>query len=214
AMEKAGPVVKRGADAAASAMEKAGPAVKRGADAAASAMEKAGPAAKRGADAAASAMEKASPKLRRNMKIICIAALAVVVLVLIFSRRTGGKEDSFLDQFQGNWELAGMYVNMFTSPATPRSVSITENALHIGTNYKPNPTLAIPLSETEYKDGALCFTSQIYNTSGTAVYEAGLQDYNMRLTYDESEEGLVLEYELSVDNELGWYKLVWYKSVE
>lgn len=58
--------------------------------------------------AGSAAQGKALAMLKRNYKLIGIAVLAVVVLLLLFSRGTGGKGDNALAQFQGYWDRKGL----------------------------------------------------------------------------------------------------------
>ena len=138
------------------------------------------------------ALEKALPMLKHSYKAIGIAALAVVVLLLLVSRGTGGKEDKALNQFQGYWDRKGLIDSDVTVGMTrPNYIGITENAVQLDAKL-----YTCPMSETEYKDGALCFSAQWYQSLPYLGQEAGMQDYSLRLTYDKESGLLTLEMEI------------------
>ena len=142
--------------------------------------------------AGSAAQGKALAMLKRNYKLIGIAVLAVVVLLLLFSRGTGGKGDNALAQFQGYWDRKGLVDSDVTIGMTrPNYIGITENALQLDAKL-----YTCPMSETEYKDGALYFSAQWYQSLPYLGQGAGMQNYSLRLTYDESSDLLTLDLSL------------------
>lgn len=140
--------------------------------------------------------EKALPMPRRNYKAVGIAALAVLAVVILrmfFSQGTGGgKEDGFLEQIQGYWDKKGIIATDATVGMTfPGYIGITENAVQLDAKL-----YTCPMSETEYKDGALYFSAQWYQSLPHLGQEAGMQDYALRLVYDKSSDLLTLEIEI------------------
>lgn len=140
-------------------------------------------------------LAKALPVIKRNYKAIGIAVLvvlAVMVLRLFLSRGTGGEEDDFLDQIQGYWDRTGTIATDATvGMSFPGYIGITENAVQLDAKL-----YTCPMSETEYKDGALYFSAKWYQSLPHLGQDAGMQDYDLRLTYDESSDLLTLEIDI------------------
>ena len=176
------------------------------------------------APAAAAALGKALPMLKRNYKVIGIVVLAVVVLLLLLSRCSGGgEEDNALNQFLGYWDLTAQTKGdgtMFVK--SPWQIGITENAIQLDLADDP-----CPMSEAEYKDGALYFSAEwyesVYSFNGQ---DPGMQSYDLRLTYDKGEKVLILETyclagswsfgvgDTPTEYPAGWYPLAEYEKVE
>lgn len=112
--------------------------------------------------------------LKGNYKAIGVAVLAAVILFALLSRCTGGgggKESKFLNQIQGYWTIESLIQSDgSTSLFRPREISITKNAIQLGSKTTP-----CPMSEAEYKDGALYFTAQWYESFSFNGQEPGIQ---------------------------------------
>lgn len=81
--------------------------------------------------------------LKGNYKAIGVAVLAAVILFALLSRCTGGgggKESKFLNQIQGYWTIESLIQNDgSTSLFRPREISITKNAIQLGSKPPPAP---------------------------------------------------------------------------
>lgn len=163
-------------------------------------------------------LEKALPVLKRNYKTIAIAALSVVVLLLLFSRCAGGKgggtgggntgentvigntggdkKEQFLDQIQGYWkQVTLVYGSVADSVNRPYEIGITKNIINLG-EQKSGP-IDCPVSGAEYKDDALYFSAKWYQGTPVNEQQPGMQNFDLRLTYDESSDLLILAAKVS-----------------
>lgn len=210
AVEKGIPVIKAAGTAA---VEKGIPAIKAAGTAA---VEKGVPVIKAAGTAAVekgvpvikaagnTAKEKGIPIIKRHYKLIGIAILALVVL-LFLSRRTGGggNGNDFLNQIQGSWTMGTqVYSDKAAQVDRPWNIYITENTIQLDASQS-----TCPMSEAEYKNDALYFPAQWYDSSPGDGREPGMQDYDLRLTYSKKNDLLTLEVEVFGD----WYPLGEYK---
>ena len=161
--------------------------------------------------------------LKGNYKAIGVAVLAAVILFALLSRCTGGgggKESKFLNQIQGYWTIESLIQSDgSTSLFRPREISITKNAIQLGSKTTP-----CPMSEAEYKDGALYFTAQWYESFSFHGQEPGIQNFPLRLVYDKSSDLLTLEVEADAgawtwgdyvfEYSAGWYPMSDYARMD
>lgn len=218
AVEKARPAVESAVakirPAVESAVEKVRPAV-------GNAVEKARPTVK-------AAVEKVRPVVKRHYKVIGAAALAVVIILLLLSRCTGGtggtgggKDTKYLEPFLGYWSHSVLYGALGSGAtvniSSPDYIAVTEDALQL----EPRGG-TIPMSQVEYKDGALYFTAEWYESYRRNNLPSGIETYELRLVYDKSEDLMDLEVytesgvtyfgEIELAYDTGWYALKGYKQ--
>lgn len=158
----------------------------------------------------ANALEKALPVLKRNYKVIGIAAVAMVILLALLSRCAGGgsggeKADKTLEPFLGYWTIdAQIYSDATNYIDRKWNIGITENIINLGD--EPRGPIDCPMSEAEYKNDALYFSAQWYQSVPINGQDAGEQNFDLRLVYDKGSDMLTME--VKVDS--GWYSLAEY----